>query len=160
MNSVSDRSDEQAMPSDNELEVRALYRHVLDCWNRRSPAEFAALFEPDAYLVGFDGSPMEGPLQIETELRQIFTDHPTAAYVGKVRGVRFLTPDVALLRAVSGMVPPGHQDLNPAVNAMQTLVAVRRKVGWRVTLYQNTPAQFHGRPELAEQLTNELRSLL
>jgi hypothetical protein len=29
-----------------------------------------------------------------------------------------------------------------------------------VILFQNTPAQFHGRPDLAEQLTAELRQLL
>jgi hypothetical protein len=27
------------------------------------------------------------------------------------------------------------------------------------TMSQNTPAQFHGRPELAQQLTEELRQL-
>jgi len=27
-------------------------------------------------------------------------------------------------------------------------------------LFQNTPAQFHGRPELVQQLTEELRQLL
>jgi len=28
---------------------------------------------------------------------------------------------------------------------------------WRIKLFQNTPAQFHGRPELVEQMTDELR---
>lgn len=34
--------------------------------------------------------------------------------------------------------------------------------GWnrRSALFQNTPAQFHGRPELVEALTEELRQLL
>ena len=29
---------------------------------------------------------------------------------------------------------------------------------WRIALFQNTPAQFHGRPEAAEALTDELRA--
>jgi uncharacterized protein (TIGR02246 family) len=74
--------------------------------------------------------------------------------------VRFLTPEVAVLRAVSGLVPPGQPDLNPAANAVQALIAVRQEDQWRIALYQNTPAQFHGRPELAQQLTDELRKLL
>jgi len=90
----------------------------------------------------------------------MFADHPTAIYVGKVRGVRFLTPQVAILRAVAGMVPRGQPDLNPAVNAIQTLVAARHDGQWQIELFQNTPAQFHGRPELAQQLTEELRQLL
>jgi uncharacterized protein (TIGR02246 family) len=73
---------------------------------------------------------------------------------------QFLTPEVAILRAVAGMVPPGQSDLNPAVNAVQTLVAAKHDGRWRIALFQNTPAQFHGRPELAQQLTEELRQLL
>jgi hypothetical protein len=47
-----------------------------------------------------------------------------------------------------------------AVNAVQTLVAVRRDGAWQVAVYQNTPAAFHGRPELSQSLTEELRAEL
>ena len=67
---------------------------------------------------------------------------------------------VALLRAVVGMVPPGQSELNPDVNAVQTVVATRRDDDWRITLLQNTPAQYHGRPEAVAALTAELRALL
>jgi uncharacterized protein (TIGR02246 family) len=70
--------------------------------------------------------------------------------VGKIRGVCFLTPEVSVLRAVAGMVPPGQADLNPAVNALQTLVATKGAGPWRIALFQNTPAQLHRRPELAQ----------
>ena len=46
----------------------------------------------------------------------------TAAYVGKVRDTRFLTPHVAIPRAVLGMVPEGQTDINPASNAIQSLI--------------------------------------
>ena len=49
--------------------------------------------------------------------------------------MRFLTPDVAVLRAVAGMVPPGQSDLNPAVNAVQTLVAARQDGQWRIAVF-------------------------
>jgi uncharacterized protein (TIGR02246 family) len=111
-------------------------------------------------VVGFDGSQMSGRTEIETTMSQIFADHQTAAYVGKVRDVRFLSPEIAVLRAVSGMVPPGKADINPAVNTIQTLIAIKEDGAWRIALYQNTPAQFHGRPDLVEQLTEELRQLL
>jgi uncharacterized protein (TIGR02246 family) len=70
------------------------------------------------------------------------------------------SPDVAVLRAVAGMVPPGQSDIEPAVNAVQTLVAAKHDGQWRIALFQNTPAQFHGKPELVQQLTEELRQLL
>ena len=88
---------------------------------------------------------------------RIFEHHQPAAFVGIVREVRQLTNDVELLRAVAGMVPPGHDDINPAVNAIQSLIAVRQGGEWKLALFQNTPAQFHGRPELLDALTEDLR---
>ena len=146
--------------SARESEVHALYRELLACWNKRDAADLAALFAEDGNLVGFDGSPLNGQAEIESVIRQIFAEHSTPVYVWKIRGVRLLAPGVAMLRAVAGMVPRGESDLDPAVNAMQTLVAVKREATWRIALFQNTPAQFHGRPELAQALTDELRHLL
>jgi uncharacterized protein (TIGR02246 family) len=144
----------------DEADVRSLYERLLDAWNTRDAAAYAALFDDGANVVGFDGSQMTGRSEIETTLAQIFAHHETAPYVSKVREVRLLTPDVAILRAVVGMVPPGQTDINPAVNAIQSLTAVKRDGRWRIALFQNTPAQFHGRPELAQQLTEELRQHL
>ena len=141
-------------------EVRALYSQLLESWNKRNADDYATLFAEDGNLVGFDGSPLNGLAEIASHVRQIFADHPTATYIGKIREVRFLTPEVALLRAVAGMVSPGQSDVNPAVNTIQTLIAVQRAGKWRIALFQNTPAQFHGRPELAQALTEELRQLL
>jgi uncharacterized protein (TIGR02246 family) len=111
-------------------------------------------------MVGFDGSQVNGQEDIEAHLGQVFGSHPTAAYVGKVREVRVLGRDVALLRAVAGMVPPGKSDLNPAVNTIHTLVAGDQGDHWQVELFQSTPAAFHGRPEASEALTEELRQEL
>ena len=146
--------------SRDEMEVGALYRQLLDRWNERSAGGFAALFTDDGSTVGFDGSMLDVPAEIESALGQIFAHHAMAAYVAKVRIVRFPVPDVAVLRAVVGMVPPGQSDLNPVVNAVQTLVAAKEDGRWRIVLLQSTPASFHGRPEVSEQLTEELRQLL
>jgi uncharacterized protein (TIGR02246 family) len=144
----------------DETQIRCLYQSLLDCWNKRNAAQFAALFADDGNVVGFDGSQLNGRSEIESSLAQIFRDHQTAAYIAKIREVRFLAPAVALLRAVAGMVPPGQSDINPAVNAIQTLVAVRHNDKWRIALFQNTPAAFHGRPEASQRLTEELRQVL
>jgi uncharacterized protein (TIGR02246 family) len=144
----------------DETAVSELYWQQLNGWNARNAADLGALYVEDANVVGFDGSQVDGRAEIETHFRQIFVDHQTAAYVGKIREVRFLTPDVAVLRAVAGLVPPGKSDLNPDANAVQTLIAVRQDGRWRIAVYQNTPAAFHGRPEASQALTEELRRLL
>lgn len=76
------------------------------------------------------------------------------------RGLRLLTPQVAAITAMVGMVPAGRDDVNPALNAVQTAVAVWSGDAWRLAVFQNTPAQFHGRPEAAAALTAELRAAL
>jgi uncharacterized protein (TIGR02246 family) len=152
--------NEQASNPSEETAVSDLYKQLLDSWNRRDAAGFASLYDENSDVVGFDGSQMHGRVEIEATLSQIFADHMTATYVSKIRGVRFLAPEVAVLRAVVGMVPPGQEDLNRAANAIQTLVATKQEGQWRIALFQNTPAQFHGRPELVEALTDELRQLL
>ncbi|MCW2889898.1 MAG: hypothetical protein QOE54_7132 [Streptosporangiaceae bacterium] len=139
--------------------VRDLYTRLLRAWNDRNAEDYAELFADDGAMIGFDGSQASGK-QITDHLLPIFRDHPTAAYVAKVREIRFLGPGSVMLRAIAGMVPPGQDQLNPAVNTLQTLIAEHQEDGWRIVLFQNTPAQYHGRPELAEQHTAELRPLL
>jgi uncharacterized protein (TIGR02246 family) len=143
-----------------ETEVRALYRQMLSAWNRRRADAIAELFAEDGDAIGCDGSEFKGRAEIASVHRQIFDDHRTGAFVGKVRSVRFLNSEVAVLCAVAGMVMPGHSDLEPDRNSVQTLVAVKRDGQWRAAVFQNTSAQFHGRPEEARSLTEELRKQL
>jgi uncharacterized protein (TIGR02246 family) len=138
-------------------EVLAVYRALLDAWNRQDAAGMAAVLTSDALIVGFDGSEMVGPEEVETTISGIFAHHRTASYASIVRSLRFVGPDVALIHAVAGMTPPGKTEINPAVNAIQTVVASRHDGKWLIEQYQNTPAAFHGRTELAEALTRELQ---
>jgi uncharacterized protein (TIGR02246 family) len=147
-------------PSTDEQAVRGLYRRLLDGWNARDAEAMAAPFAEDCQVIGFDGSQMFGRAEMAATMAAIFADHLTAEYVALVRGVRFLTPDVAILRADTGLLPRGQSDLNPNLNARQTVVAARRDGVWRIALFQNTPAQLHGQPDLAAQLTEELRAEL
>jgi uncharacterized protein (TIGR02246 family) len=81
-------------------------------------------------------------------------------YVAKVRAERHVSDDVTIVRAVAGLVPAGRTDLNPELNAIQTLVPRQEGATWHIVQFQNTPAQFHGRPEAGEALTSELRALV
>jgi len=114
----------------------------------------------DGLVVGFDGSQMAGREAVAAELGRIFADHETADYLTKIRSVRSLGTDVGLLYAVAGMVPPGGTEIMADRNAVQTVVAHRAGGDWTVALFQMTPAQLDGRPELSEALTAELAELL
>ncbi len=143
--------------ADANTQIEKLYRELLDFWNRQDAQGMASLFAKDCSIVGFDGSQMNGKMQIESEIGQIFAHHRTASYVGKIREIRLLREDVVLLRAVAGMVQKGEKEINPAVNTIQSLISVKDNGMWLISLFQNTPAQFHGRPELSEALTGELQ---
>jgi uncharacterized protein (TIGR02246 family) len=145
---------------DAEEAVAGVYQRLIDGWNSNDAAAMAAAVSHDGLVIGYDGSQMQGREQIRDELDGIFRHHRTASYVTKVRATRALGLDVSLLHAVAGMVPPDGSELIPERNAIQTVVALRDDDGWSAALFQTTPAQFHGRPELAESLTAELAAIL
>ena len=140
--------------------IRRLYEQILIAWNQQDAAAMATSFEEDGNLVGFDGSQANSRAAIEDLLRPIFADHSTAVYVARLREIRMLGRDVGLLRAVVGMIPPGSDDINPALNTIHTLVAVEQAEGWRAALFQSTPAAWHGRPQDTAELTEELRDVM
>ena len=141
--------------------ARMLYERILTAWNRRDAVMMADQFATDGHLVGFDGSQVDSRRAIARHLQPIFADHPTPAYVAKVQDVRTLTDGVAIVRAVAGMYPPSSDDINPALNTVHTLVAVRDDDGeWRAAVFQSTPAAWHGRPHDAAAVSEELRELV
>ncbi len=155
---MSDRVVSRHVASSAENEVRTLYRALIAGWNKRNAAAMARLFTEAGHIIGFDGSQIDGLAAIETTMSGIFAHHRTPPFVSIVREVRLLAPETALLRAIVGMVPPGKTEVDPALNAVQSLVAVRRNRVWRIALFQNTPAALHSRPELVEQMTRELQA--
>lgn len=147
--------------SQQETMVTLIYKNLLQAWNNMDAKAFASLFAHDGSMVGFDGTQKNRKEEIEKHLSGIFANHKVASFIGIVREIRFLTDnDVALLRAEAGMVPPGKKEINPATNAIQSMVVKRYEDTYRIALFQNTPAAFHGRPEDAEKLTRELQKEL
>ena len=143
--------------SDSET-VRGLYQRMIDGWNAGDAAAMTRDFADDGEIVGFDGSEVSGRERIAAYLAGIFADHNVASFVTLVRDVREIAPEVMMLRAHAGMVPPGKSEINRATNAVQTLVAVKRGDRWQIALFQNTPAAWHGREDDVNALTAELQA--
>jgi uncharacterized protein (TIGR02246 family) len=137
--------------------IRLVYRNLIAGWNAGDAAAMTRDFADDAEIIGFDGTEMTGRERIAAYLAGIFSNHKVASFVTLVREVRTIAPGVAILRAEVGMVPPGSAKINPATNAVQTLVAVEREGAWKVALFQNTPVAWHGREDDVKELTAELQ---
>src|SRR6185436_14082495 len=122
----------------DEKDIRSLYQKLLESWNKNMSGAFADLFLENGNTVGFDGSQLNGKHQIDHELKQIFSNHQVASYVGIVREIRSLAPDIFIIRAVAGMVPPGKTEIMPQRNAVQSLIVIKEKDAFYIALYQNT----------------------
>lgn len=140
--------------------TRELYQRLIDAWNKRNARDYALAFASTGSIVGFDGSQVNGQIEIGAHVSEIFSHHQTAGYVTIVRDVRPITSDVTLLRSNVGMVPPGKDDINPELNAVHSMVAARKGDKWEVALFHNTPAAFHDKPDLSKKLCEELRAVL
>jgi len=139
------------------LAIQTLYHQLIRSWNEMNSKTYANLFTADGSIVGFDGSQANGRKEIHDHLSSIFADHAPARFVTIIREVHMLSATVGLLKAVAGMVPRNGKEINEKTNAIQSLIAVKQEDHFRVTLFQNTPAAFHGRPEESEKLTKELQ---
>jgi uncharacterized protein (TIGR02246 family) len=142
-----------------ENEVRTLYDKLVAGWNDHDADAMAEPFADDGVVIGFDGSVSSGRQTIASEMSNIFADHKTGRYAVKVHSVRSLGTQAMILRAIAGLVPPGRTAINPDTNSHQTVVAEEQQGEWKIALFQNTPAQFHGRAQLVEDMTRELQAV-
>jgi uncharacterized protein (TIGR02246 family) len=145
------------MPAQDQAIV-STYTKLLAAWNAQDAAGMAALFAEGGAQVGFDGSEAQGPRTIHQQLAPIFRDHPTKRFVHVIREVQQVTDDVVLLRAIAGMVPRDSLELDETKNVVQSLVMRKEAAGWRIVLFQNTPARLDGRPEAVAAMSKELRA--
>jgi uncharacterized protein (TIGR02246 family) len=144
------------MPNDPVSEdaataARATYRQLLVAWNERDARTFSTLFGADGVMIGYDGSSAEGAEAIVDHLEPIFTNHPTATYLAHVIDVREIGSGLVMVRAMAGMVPPGENQVNPSVNALHTVLLRTSDGEPSIVLFQNTPAQYHGRQDLSDE---------
>src|SRR3712207_5108444 len=123
----------------DEEAVRDLYRELMDGWNRGSGEDYAAVFTEDGDLVAFDGTHFEGREKIAPFHQELFDKWMKGSrLVGRIKDVRFLSPNVALMHAVGSTVMRGKSEPSPERESIQTLVAVRQGEAWRLAAFQNT----------------------
>lgn len=141
-------------------ELENAYKAIINAWNERNAKKMAYLFMSQGELIGFDGSQIIGAEEIYSHLQSIFNDHPTPPFTTKIKNISVLSPVIGMVRAIAGMVPEGETYINPDLNTHHTLIAIKEDKKWKIKLFQNTPAQFHGRPELVEEIRKLLRFLI
>src|SRR5688500_7169171 len=123
----------------DDTAVRTLFQRLLDTWGRGDGPGYGALSTDEADYVGFDGSRTVGRQAIAESHQRLFdTWLKGTRLTGRIQGVRFLCPDVALVHATGGTIFPGEAAPRPSRDSIQTLVAVRCDGEWRFTAFHNT----------------------
>jgi len=125
-----------APANDDEAQIRALYRRMLDCW-LDAPA-YAECFTHDAdYITG--GGRLERGWQENVEGHQIiFSAWARDSHLaGRIDEIRFLTADIAVVTAYGHIV--FHDRPDTGKRTIYTLTAQRVDGAWIFVGYQNTP---------------------
>lgn len=115
----------------NNTQIEKLYKELLDSWNNQDAKGMASLFAIDGSSVGFDGSQMNGKMQIESEIRQIFRSHQTARFES-LPGDRTKLTSQSVFQSVAdrdGMLQSGmERGVNDSYDRLDELL-VKMKLG-------------------------------
>lgn len=128
--------------SSQEPAIRALVQKCVTGWNRGSGAAFAAQFAEDADYVVVNGMHLRGRRQIASAHQQIFdTFYKGTRLWVRIKSVRFLRPDVALVHTVGRVLRPGESHSSVKPESIQSFVVARQGSDWRIAAFHNTPLQ-------------------
>jgi uncharacterized protein (TIGR02246 family) len=127
-------------------ELHDLYGRTMAGWNQGSGEAFAASWADDGHLVAFDGTHFTSRAEIARFHEELFHSHLEGTrLVGRVTGVTFPAPDVAVFHARGNTVMAGATEPAPERDSIQTMVAVRQDGEWRLVAFQNTRVRPMGR---------------
>jgi uncharacterized protein (TIGR02246 family) len=136
---MSEQRQESSAVAEEEATVRGLYVRMNDGWNRGDGNDAAAVFAEDGEMVSGDGTYWNGRSEIAKYLTRALTGPVRGSrLVATVLDVRFLRPDVALMRLRADFVPLGASEPAPERRAVHSILAARDAGKWHVALFQAT----------------------
>ena len=142
----SDHHETKDDPAD-ERAIRDLFERLLEDWARGDGEAYGSRFTEDADYVAFDGTRTKGREEVSSSHQQLFDKFMKGTRLtGRIEGVKFPVPGVALVHATGGTLMRGKTEPSPERDSIQTLVAVKREGGeWRFAAFHNTRVRPIGR---------------
>ena len=137
---VLGRSDD---PSDAET-IRAAMESQWASWNAGHMVRDAD-FTPDCDYVTFDGTELHG-IEENRKLHDQFGRGVLRGSVlaGRVRRIRFITPEVAVVHSTGNLRLRFHRRPKPSRDSVQTTVMRKTAEGWKIEAFQNTRIRRRG----------------
>jgi uncharacterized protein (TIGR02246 family) len=141
MQARSDHHETRRDPAD-ERAVRELFEKLLEDWARGDGEAYGSRFTEDADYVAFDGTRTKGREEISSSHQRLFDKFMKGTRLtGRIEGVKFPVPGVALVHATGGTLMRGKTEPSPERDSIQTLVAVKREEGMALRRFPQ-----HARP--------------
>lgn len=129
------RNDDKAQPatdrSADESAIRANIERFVKAYNAGDAKAVAALFTPDAYIVGKEGSTTHGREGIAQTFAELFKNKPEKDIEVVVESIRFLGPDLAL---EVGTSKETYGPDEPPEYDRYTVLHVKRDGKWQMAL--------------------------
>lgn len=126
---------EKADPKTAKEAVQQLFQAYTQAFQRNDAKAVAALWtENCVYTDRPSGDRSEGRKAIQSDMAQLFKDHPKARLVVDFTSVRFIKPEVA---AVEGRASLLFADQDPSVTTFSALV-VKQDSGWLIDTVSET----------------------
>ena len=122
----------------DEQAIHGILQHLEAAWNVHDSRAFAAPFAEDAAFIHIFGGQLDGRPAVEASHRTIFdTIYKGSRASFKLRSIRFIRPDVAILFAQA------HLDFMEGSEKRQldtrpTLFMVKEQDKWQIVAFQNT----------------------
>lgn len=122
----------------DEAAIRALFDRSNRAWAAGDAHAYAAVFAEDADYVTWFGQHLKGREAIEASHAPVFAKYLKGTHLdGEITGLRFLTPDVAVVHG-RGAVVKGRRRRGRFNTKVNIYVAVRRAGEWSFAAFHNT----------------------
>jgi uncharacterized protein (TIGR02246 family) len=127
-------------PAD-EAAVAALTQRVIAAWAYNDADAFADVFVEDGTMI-LPGLFMSGREAIRGYLTTAFAGPYKGTQVtGRPLGIRFLSPESAVLLTQGGVLAPGETETSDEQTIHASWIVVKREGEWRLAAYHNSPAK-------------------
>ncbi|WP_051164511.1 SgcJ/EcaC family oxidoreductase [Nocardia testacea] len=122
----------------DEAALNELFDRINRAWEVGDAKAYAAAFAPDADYVTWFGAHLKGREAIEASHAALFAKNlKNTRLDGGVTGVRFVTPDVAVVHGVGALVK-GKRRRNRFNTKVNVFVAARWNGKWTFVAFHNT----------------------
>ncbi|MGA5895057.1 SgcJ/EcaC family oxidoreductase [Streptomyces venetus] len=124
----------------DETAIRNVLQGVYEAWNANDADAFVAEYTEDASAI-LPGSYRKSREEIRESMKVGFSTYlKGSTTTDKVRDIRFLNDDAAVVISETGILFPGETEVPEDRVVIASWVLTRRDGKWLLAAYQNSPA--------------------